>query len=440
MSAAPINSFEDFDLDYDVLDGIAAMGYKQPTPIQQQAIPMILAGKDLIATAQTGTGKTAAFVLPILDNILRRPKGKTTTLILVPTRELAQQIDQQVEAMSYYVDISCIAVYGGTDGITFEAQKKALRNGVDMIVATPGRFIALLQMGSIDFSGLQTLILDEADRMLDMGFYDDLIRIVNELPKDRQTLLFSATMASKIKKLASTILRNPEEIRIAVNKPAEAIEQLAYLVNNEQKSKLITEIFSVDTYNSAIIFCSRKETVKKLERELRRLGLKCAGFSSDLEQEARTLLMQDFKARKLPILVGTDVLSRGIDVEGIELVLNYDAPPDPEDYVHRIGRTARAQRTGRAITFINSDDVRRFMRIEELIGREIPKSPLPAGFAPAPEYKVVRHAGGRPGSSGGNRGGRPGGGGSAAGRKPQRSSSTASGNRGRGNASSPKQD
>ncbi len=422
MSASPIDHFDQFDLDYDVLDGIAAMGYKQPTPIQQQAIPLILAGKDLIATAQTGTGKTAAFVLPILDNILRRPKGKTSTLILVPTRELAQQIDQQVEAMSYYVDISCIAVYGGTDGITFEAQKKALRNGVDMIVATPGRFIALLQMGSIDFTGLQTLVLDEADRMLDMGFYDDLIRIVDALPKDRQTLLFSATMASKIKKLAGTILRSPEEIRIAVNKPVEAIEQLAYLVNNEQKSALITRIFSVDTYSSAIIFCSRKETVKKLERELRRLGLKCAGFSSDLEQEARTLLMQDFKARKLPLLIGTDVLSRGIDVEGIELVLNYDAPPDPEDYVHRIGRTARAQRTGRAITFINSDDVRRFMRIEELIGREVPKLPLPEGFAPAPEYKVIRHAGGHSNS------GRAGSG--TAGRKPN-----SSGNRGSGSSS-----
>ena len=415
MSAAPITHFEDFDLDNDVLDGIAAMGYKQPTPIQQQAIPLIIAGKDLIATAQTGTGKTAAFVLPILDNILRRPKGKTSTLILVPTRELAQQIDQQVEAMSYYVDISCIAVYGGTDGITFEAQKKALRGGVDMIVATPGRFIALLQMGNIDFTGLQTLVLDEADRMLDMGFYDDLIRIVNELPKSRQTLLFSATMATKIKKLAGTILHNPEEIRIAVNKPVEAIEQLAYLVNNEQKSALITEIFSVDTYSSAIIFCSRKETVKKLERELRRLGLKCAGFSSDLDQEARTLLMQDFKARKLPLLIGTDVLSRGIDVEGIELVLNYDAPPDPEDYVHRIGRTARAQRTGRAITFINSDDVRRFQRIEELIGREVPKLPLPAGFAPAPEYKVIRSAGGHSGGHTGRTGG--GKGGSVSGRK-----------------------
>ncbi len=382
-----IQSFEDFELDYDVLDGIEAMGYRTPTPIQKQAIPLILGGKDLIATAQTGTGKTAAFILPILDAVLRAPKGQLNTLVLVPTRELAQQIDQQVEAMSYYVDASCIAVYGGTDGITFEAQKKALRNGTDIIVATPGRLIALMQMGSLDFSTIRHLVLDEADRMLDMGFYDDLIRIVSALPKERQTLLFSATMAPKIKLLAGAILQHPEEIRIAVNKPAEAIDQQVFLVQNEEKNRLVSRIFNETAYQSAIIFASRKETVRRLERELRREGLKCKAFSSDLEQEERTALMQDFKARKLPILIGTDVLSRGIDIDGIELVLNYDVPPDPEDYVHRIGRTARAQRTGTAITFVNSDDIRRFQRIEKLIGRELPKMPLPEGFTSVVDYK-----------------------------------------------------
>ncbi len=391
-------SFDDFELDYDVLDGIDAMGYKTPTPIQQQAIPAILDGKDLIATAQTGTGKTAAFILPILDKILRAPKGQLNTLVLVPTRELAQQIDQQVEAMSYYVDVSCAAVYGGTDGITFEAQKKALRSGADIIIATPGRLIALMQMGSLDFSTIQHLVLDEADRMLDMGFYDDLIRIVSALPTERQTLLFSATMAPKIKALASAILKNPVEIRIAVNRPADAITQKAFLVQNDEKNALVSRIFKEDTYNSAIIFASRKETVRRLERELRREGLKCRAFSSDLEQDARNELMLEFKARKLPILIGTDVLSRGIDVEGIELVLNYDVPPDPEDYVHRIGRTARAQRTGTAITFINPDDVRRFQRIEQMIGREIPKSPLPEGFKSAVEYVAKPGNAGRPGS------------------------------------------
>ncbi len=394
-------SFEDFDLDYDVLDGIAAMNYRTPTPIQQAAIPAILEGKDLIATAQTGTGKTAAFILPILDKILREPKGQLNTLVLVPTRELAQQIDQQVEAMSYYVDVSCASVYGGTDGHTFEVQKKALRSGADIIVATPGRLIALMQMGSLDFSGLRHLVLDEADRMLDMGFYDDLIRIVSALPSSRQTLLFSATLAPKIKSLASAILRNPVEIKIAVNKPAEAILQKVYLVQNEEKNALVSRIFKDDSFSSAIIFASRKETVRRLERELQRAGLKCKAFSSDLEQDVRNVLMQDFKARKLPVLIGTDVLSRGIDVEGIELILNYDAPPDPEDYVHRIGRTARAQRTGTAITFINSDDVHRFQRIEKMIGHEIPKSPLPEGFKSVVDYHNAprHHRGGKPHSS-----------------------------------------
>ncbi|RYD51324.1 MAG: DEAD/DEAH box helicase [Sphingobacteriales bacterium] len=382
-----IQSFNDFELDYDVLDGIEAMGYRTPTPIQKQAIPLILGGKDLIATAQTGTGKTAAFILPILDAVLRAPKGRLNTLVLVPTRELAQQIDQQVEAMSYYVDVSCIAVYGGTDGITFEAQKKALRSGTDIIVATPGRLIALMQMGSLDFSTIRHLVLDEADRMLDMGFYEDLIRIVSALPKDRQTLLFSATMAPKIKTLAGAILKQPEEIRIAVNKPAEAIVQKIFMVQNEEKNKLVSYLFKTDAYQSAIIFASRKETVRRLERELRKEGLKCKAFSSDLEQDERTLLMQDFKARKLPILIGTDVLSRGIDIEGIELVLNYDVPPDPEDYVHRIGRTARAQRTGTAITFVNSDDVSRFTRIEKMIGKELPATPLPEGFVSVVDIK-----------------------------------------------------
>ncbi len=390
--------FDDFELDYDVLDGIEAMGYRTPTPIQQQAIPAILDGKDLIATAQTGTGKTAAFILPILDKVLRAPKGQLNTLVLVPTRELAQQIDQQVEAMSYYVDVSCAAVYGGTDGITFEAQKKALRSGADIIIATPGRLIALMQMGSLDFSTIEHLVLDEADRMLDMGFYDDLIRIVSALPKERQTLLFSATLAPKIKALAGAILNHPVEIRIAVNKPAEAILQKVFLVQNEEKNALVSRIFKEDTYQSAIIFASRKETVRRLERELRKEGLKCKAFSSDLEQDARNELMLEFKARKLPILIGTDVLSRGIDVEGIELVLNYDVPPDPEDYVHRIGRTARAQRTGTAITFVNSDDVRRFQRIEKMIGREILKTPLPEGFKSMVDYhaKPAERGAGRP--------------------------------------------
>ena len=365
---------------------LEAMGYKTPTPIQMQAIPAILHGHDLIACAQTGTGKTAAFVLPVLDKIMSTPPGGINTLILVPTRELAMQIDQQIEAMSYYVDVTSIAVYGGGSGQNWNQQKSGLTQGADIIIATPGRLIAMIQMGGFNFTGLRHLILDEADRMLDMGFYDDLMRIISELPKERQTLCFSATMNPKMRKLAATILRNPEQISIAVSKPAEGVLQQAYMAFNEQKDNLLLKLLNAADYQSSLVFCSRKETVKKLERELRRRGIAAVAFHSDLEQEEREQIMQDFKNRKVPLLVGTDVLSRGIDVEGIELVLNYDVPPDPEDYIHRIGRTARAQRTGTAITFINPADVRRFIEVEKMIGKQIEKQPLPQGFGPAPEY------------------------------------------------------
>lgn len=380
-------TFEDFDLDYGVLDGIDAMNYRTPTPIQQQAIPIILAGHDLIACAQTGTGKTAAFVLPLLDKIMQTEAGGINTLILVPTRELAMQIDQQIEAMSYYVDVSSIAVYGGGTGVTWNQQKQALSKGADVIIATPGRLISMIQMGGMDFSNLKHLVLDEADRMLDMGFFDDLIRIISELPKERQTLCFSATMPPKIRTLTGAILRNPQQINIAVSQPAAGIRQLAYLAHDDQKLKLVQHILKEGAYKSAIIFSSSKEKVKKMEGELRRAGVNVRAFHSDLEQDARESLMLDFKSRKVPVLVGTDVLSRGIDVEGIELVLNYDVPPDPEDYVHRIGRTARAERTGTAVTFVNDKDMRRFGFIEKLIGREVEKVTLPEGYGAGPDYK-----------------------------------------------------
>lgn len=380
-------TFEDFNLDYGVLDSIEAMGYKNPTPIQVQAIPTILAGHDLIACAQTGTGKTAAFVLPLLDKILQTPSGGINSLILVPTRELAVQIDQQIEAMSYYVDVSSIAVYGGGTGSNWNQQKQALTKGADIIIATPGRLIAQMQMGGLDFRYLQTLVLDEADRMLDMGFYDDLVRIISELPKERQTLCFSATMPPKIRMLTKQILRNPVQINIAISQPAAGILQQAYLAFDEQKLKLAGKLIKDGDYKSVIIFSSTKEKVKKLEGELKRVGIDAKAFHSDLEQEAREILMQAFKAKRISVLVGTDVLSRGIDVEGIELVLNYDVPPDPEDYVHRIGRTARAERSGTAITFINEQDQRKFSFIEKLIGREIQKLPLPPEFGPAPLYQ-----------------------------------------------------
>ena len=383
-------TFDDFQLDDDVLDGIHAMGYRTPTPIQLEAIPKILDGKDLIACAQTGTGKTAAFMLPLLHKILQLPADGINTLILVPTRELAIQIDHQVEAMGYYLNVKSIAVYGGGSGQGWVQQKQALTKGADIIIATPGRLIAQMQMGGMDFSKIEHLVLDEADRMLDMGFYDDIIKIVNALPKDRQTLCFSATMPPRIRKLTQQILREPEQINIAMSKPAEGIRQLVYLAHDEQKHKLVLQLLKDGNYKSVIIFSSSKEKVKRLEGELRRSKINAKAFHSDLVQEERESLMLAFKNQKIDVLVGTDVLSRGIHVEGIDLVVNYDVPPDPEDYVHRIGRTARAANTGTAITFVNEKDMRRFQSIEKLIGRNVEQVPLPEEYGSGPVYNAGR--------------------------------------------------
>jgi len=379
-------TFRELSLDPRLIEGLDAMGFEKATPIQEKAIPIILDNKDLIGCAQTGTGKTAAYILPVLSKLLQQKERHLNTLILAPTRELAQQIDQQIEGFSYFTDASSLPVYGGGDGITWDQQKKALSRGADIIIATPGRLIAQLGSGLIDFSKLEHLILDEADRMLDMGFYDDLMKIINHLPKNRQTLLFSATMPPKIRKLAATIMNAPEEVSIAISKPAEGILQQAYLCYDNQKEPLIKHILGGNQYQSVIIFASTKDKVKQLYQTLRRQKLNVMGFHSDLEQSERELIMRDFKSRKVNILVGTDILSRGIDVEGIDLVINFDSPSDPEDYVHRIGRTARASTTGTAITFINEKDQRKFAGIESLIEKEVPKLPLPEGFEKAPEY------------------------------------------------------
>ncbi|NEU07198.1 DEAD/DEAH box helicase [Flavihumibacter sp. R14] len=363
------------------------MGYVKPTPIQEQAIPLILDRKDLIACAQTGTGKTASYLLPVLQHISTTDKKHTKALILAPTRELAQQIDQQVEGLAYFAGISSIAVYGGGDGMIYEQQRRAMVDGVDIIIATPGRLIAHLASGVIKLEHVEYLVLDEADRMLDMGFYEDLIRIIGFLPAKRQTMLFSATMPGKIRKLANTILKDPEQINIALSQPAVGILQQVYMVHDHQKIKLITSLLKDDSHNSVLIFASRKETVKELNRTLRKAGVKAEAFHSDLEQEQRETILRSFKARQLPVIIGTDVLSRGIDVEGISLVINFDVPPDPEDYIHRIGRTARAETTGTAITFVNERDQRRFSTIESLIGREIDRVTLPEELGEAPLYQ-----------------------------------------------------
>ncbi len=353
------------------------MGYTTPTPIQAMAIPVILQGKDLIACAQTGTGKTASFLLPVLEHISHTNKHQTSTLILTPTRELAQQIDQQVEGLAYFTGISSIAVFGGGDGHVYEQQRRGIQNNVNIIVATPGRLIAHLTSGVLKLNHISHLILDEADRMLDMGFQDDIMRIISYLPKERQTLLFSATMPGRIRTLAKSVLKNPEQINIALSQPAVGIDQQIYRLHDQQKTPLLQHLLKDGNFASTLIFASRKEIVKALNKELKAIHIKAEAFHSDLEQREREEILLKFKNRQLPVIIGTDALSRGIDVEGIDLVINYDVPGDAEDYIHRIGRTARAATTGTAITFVNHRDERRLKSIEELIDRKITQHPLP---------------------------------------------------------------
>ncbi len=353
------------------------MGYTTPTPIQAMAIPVVLEGKDLIACAQTGTGKTASFLLPLLEHISHTDKNHTTALILAPTRELAQQIDQQAEGLAYFTGISSIAVFGGGDGSVYEQQRRGIQNNVNIIIATPGRLIAHLTSGVLKFDHIRYLILDEADRMLDMGFQDDIMRIISYLPKERQTLLFSATMPGRIRTLAKSVLRNPEQINIALSQPAVGIDQQIYRLHDQQKTPLLQHLLKDGNFTSTLIFASRKEIVKSLYKELKGINIKAEAFHSDLEQKEREEILLKFKNRQLPIIIGTDALSRGIDVEGIDLVINYDVPGDAEDYIHRIGRTARAATTGTAITFVNHRDERRLKSIEDLIDRKITQHPLP---------------------------------------------------------------
>ena len=361
------------------------MGFDTPTPIQEMAIPVILTGKDLIACAQTGPGKTAAFVLPILNKITKSGTSTLNTLILAPTRELAIQIDQQIQGFSYFLGVSSVPIYGGGDGIVWDQQKRALETGAEIVVATPGRLIALLAGGKIDLSTLEHLVLDEADRMMDMGFSDDILKIVNYLPQNRQTILFSATMPPKIRQFSMKILNKPEEISIAIGKTASGVTQSMYSVYDTQKEELVRHILSQKNYEAVIIFCSTKDKVKALHKALRK-SFDIEAFHSDLEQVEREKIMSAFKNRKVKILVGTDIISRGIDVVGIELVINYDTPGDPEDYVHRVGRTARADAKGEAITFVNPKDQPKFVRIEQLIGMSVTQNPLPAQMEKGPSF------------------------------------------------------
>ncbi len=400
-------TFHDFNLHDDLLAGVDAMNYLNATPIQEQAIPKILAGKDLIACAQTGTGKTAAYLVPLLDKISHAGHGTTSTLVLVPTRELATQIDEQITGFGYFVEASSIAIYGGGKSENWEQQKRALTSGADIIVATPGRLIAHMQLGYVKFEDLKYLVLDEADKMMDMGFADDILNIVRQLPKQRQTLLFSATMPSKIKDFSQQILQDPDEVRLAVSKPAAGINQQFYMTFDHQKLPVLEHLIKAQDVQSMVLFTSKKSAVAGIVRSLNKLGYPAQGISSDRTQEEREETMRAFKNKQFPILVATDVVSRGIDIDSLSHVVNFDVPRAAEDYVHRIGRTARAATTGTAITFIADQDQDRIIKIEKLIEREIEKQAITEalGYGVAPEFDPKRFSGLR-GKTGPREGGR----------------------------------
>lgn len=404
--------FDEFNFLPGVMEGIEASGYENATPVQEQVIPPIMQGRDIIASAQTGTGKTAAFLLPVMDKLLRNHQdGQVGALIVVPTRELAIQIAQHIEGLSYFTHLSSIAIYGGNDAQNFVAEKKALQMGADLIVCTPGRMISHINMGYVNMKGLQFLVLDEADRMLDMGFQDDIQKIIQTLSPERQSLLFSATMPEKIRQLARKILKDPVEVNIAISKPPEKIVQKAFIVYEPQKLPLMQYLLKQHPYKNALVFCSRKQTVKQLTRDLKRSGFNIAEIHSDLEQAERESVLGAFSSGRIPLLVATDILSRGIDIDTIDLVINFDVPGDGEDYVHRIGRTARAESTGVAITLVGEKEQNKFSQIERLLEKEVPKAELPESLGAGPAYHPRSHVSRNTGHGGGGRKGFRGGGG-----------------------------
>lgn len=381
--------FSELDLEDSVLDAIDSMNFQECTPVQAQTIPVILEGNDLIGVAQTGTGKTAAYLLPVINQLSKGgyPDNAINCIIMAPTRELAQQIDQQMEGFSYFLPLSSVAVYGGNDGVRFEQEKRSLTMGADVIIATPGRLLSHLSLGYVDLSKVSFFVLDEADRMLDMGFYDDILQIVKYLPKNRQTIMFSATMPQKIQQMAKKILHNPVEVSIAISKPAEKIIQAAYVCYEAQKIGIIRSLFEQKEPERVIVFSSSKMKVKELAKVLRSHGLQVGEMHSDLEQVERDRIMHEFRNGRIQLLVATDIVSRGIDIDDIRLVINYDVPSDVEDYIHRIGRTARANNDGCALTFISETDQSRFKQIEDFLQKEIYKIALPEALGEAPAYQ-----------------------------------------------------
>ncbi len=397
-------TFEETYLNDNILDALYDMRFEEMTPIQEQCIPQILDGRDLIGVAQTGTGKTAAYLLPVLSLLDDGgyPRDAVNCIVMSPTRELAQQIDQAMQGFGYYLDdVSSVAVYGGNDGSRFDQETKGLKMGADVVIATPGRLLSHIRMGHLDLSHLSFFILDEADRMLDMGFSDDILQIAKLLPEHHQTIMFSATMPEKIQQLAHTLLTDPVEVKIAVSKPAEKIQQSAYVCYEPQKIGIIRHLFKAGELQRVIIFSGKKDKVKDITRELKRLHINCAPMHSDLSQQERDDVMYRFKAGQVDVLVATDIVARGIDIDDILMVINYDVPHDAEDYVHRIGRTARAQRDGVAVTFVSENDMRAFADIERFLEKTVDKTPLPEELGKGPEYnpraprKSTRGRGGR---------------------------------------------
>ena len=388
--------FEELDLNDNVLDALYDMRFDECTPVQENCISPILDKRDVLGVAQTGTGKTAAYLLPILSRLADGgfPKDAVNCIIMSPTRELAQQIDQAMQGFSYYLpDVSSVAVYGGNDGNRYDQEMKSMRLGADVIIATPGRLISHISMGNIDLSKVSFFVLDEADRMLDMGFSEDIMKIASGLPESCQTIMFSATMPKDIETMAQKLLKNPVEIKLAVSKPAEKINQSAYICYETQKLKIINDIFKAGDLKRVIIFSGSKMKVKQINQALQRLKINCGEMHSDLDQAQRDEIMYKFKSGQLDVLVATDIVSRGIDIDDITMVINYDVPHDAEDYVHRIGRTARADRDGVAITFVNEDDMYAFHQIEKFLEREITKNPLPEGCGEGPEYTTTKRPG-----------------------------------------------
>ncbi|MDR1722644.1 MAG: DEAD/DEAH box helicase [Tannerella sp.] len=409
--------FDELDFEESVLDGIDAMNFQEMTPVQEMSIPPIMEGRDVISCAQTGTGKTAAYVLPVINELCKGgyPDDAINAIVMAPTRELVMQIDQQVEGFSYYMPVSAIAVYGGTDGIVYAQQERGLQMGADIVIATPGRLIAHLNLGGIDLSKVSFFILDEADRMLDMGFYDDILLIYKQLPKECQIIMFSATMPPKIRTLAQSIMKDPVEVKIAIAKPPDSIIQSAFVCHEAQKIYIVEKLFKESSPKRVIVFSSSKQKVKELAIAFKRMGINVAAMHSDLEQSVREHVMRDFKNGHIDVLVATDVVSRGIDIVDISLVINYDIPKDPEDYVHRIGRTARgSDGKGLSITLVSEKEQYAFQKIENFLGKTIYKIPLDPALGQAPDYnpeknKSLGFRGIKKGKSGG--GNRRGGGG-----------------------------